>query len=131
MFDSSMESITQAVADIRYLRADYPNLLAANINNRTNILTDLNSYFGTQLSDTDIWGTKSTTVKNQYIYFRDHLALFDDIIEIKNKMIHMKDGVRDKVDAYLELDKEFETLDRQNLMVKYTEPFIIAKLYSI
>ncbi len=131
MYDSSMESITQAVADIRYLRADYPNLLAANINNRTKILTDLNSYFGTQLSDTDIWGTKSTTVKNQYIYFRDHLALFDDIIEIKNKMIHMKDGVRDKVDAYLELDKEFETLDRQNLMVKYTEPFIIAKLYSI
>jgi len=131
MYDSSMQSIVQAVADIKYLRADYPNLQAANINNRGKILADLNEYFGTQLSETDIWGTQPTTVKNQYMYFRNHLSMFSEIIEVREGIIHMKNGVRDKVDGYLGLDSEFETFDRHTLMAKYTEPFIVATIFSL
>lgn len=131
MYDSSMASITQAVADIKFLRADYPNLQFANINNRGKILSELNEYFGTQLSETDIWGTQPTTVKNQYMYFRNHLSMFTDIIEINDGVIHMKNAIRDKVDAYLGLDSDFETYDRQTLMAKYTEPFIVATVFSL
>ena len=131
MYDSSMASITQAVADIKFLRADYPNLQFANINNRTKILAELNEYFGTQLTETDVWGSQPTTVKNQYMYFRNHLAMFSDVVEVNDGVIHMKNGVREKVDGYLALDRDFEDYDRHTLMAKYTEPFIVATIYSL
>lgn len=63
MYDSTPDSIKRAVDDINYLRQKYPRLKAINIANRPQILQLLNTYFGTTLTITDIWGTAGTTVK--------------------------------------------------------------------
>ena len=80
------------------------------------------TYFGTTLTITDIWGTAGTTVKNLYSYFRNHLSLFEDIIEIKNREICIKPGVNaNDIDKLLEIDKNIEKVDRKNLFAIYTE----------
>lgn len=122
MYDSTPDSIKRAVDDINYLRQKYPRLKAINIANRPQILQLLNTYFGTTLTITDIWGTAGTTVKNLYSYFRNHLSLFEDIIEIKNREICIKPGVNaNDIDKLLEIDKNIEKVDRKNLFAIYTE----------
>lgn len=97
-------------------------LKAINIANRPQILQLLNTYFGTTLTITDIWGTAGTTVKNLYSYFKNHLSLFEDIIEIKNREICIKPGVNaNDIDKLLEIDKNIEKVDRKNLFAIYTE----------
>lgn len=82
----------------------------------------MNTYFGTTLTITDIWGTAGTTVKNLYSYFKNHLSLFEDIIEIKNREICIKPGVNaNDIDKLLEIDKNIEKVDRKNLFAIYTE----------
>lgn len=122
MYDSTPDSIKRAVDDINYLRQKYPRLKAINIANRPQILQLLNTYFGTTLTITDIWGTAGTTVKNLYSYFKNHLSLFEDIIEIKNREICIKPGVNaNDIDKLLEIDKNIEKVDRKNLFAIYTE----------
>lgn len=114
MYDSTPDSIKRAVDDINYLRQKYPRLKAINIANRPQILQLLNTYFGTTLTITDIWGTAGTTVKNLYSYFKNHLSLFEDIIEIKNREICIKPGVNaNDIDKLLEIDKNIEKVDRK------------------
>ena len=52
-------------------------------------LAELNVLFGSHYTLTDVW-TKRTTLYNQYGYFRNHLSLFEDFIEIKNQNILLK-----------------------------------------
>ncbi|MDD3945160.1 MAG: DEAD/DEAH box helicase family protein [Bacteroidales bacterium] len=131
LYDSSIESIVHSVADIHYLREKYPNLQAINIGNRGRVLAELNDYYNTTLTETDIWGSMTTTIKNQYMYFRDHLSIFSDIIEINHGVIYMKDGTQDKVKKLLAQDKSFEELDKHSIIAKYTEAFMLFMLFSI
>ncbi len=120
MYDSSNESVDRAVDDIGYLREACPNLQAVNMANRNALLDELNAHFGTTLTETDIWGTKPTTVRNQFIYFRGHLALLDEIVEVSEGRIMMKaDGVQAAKDL-LAKDKSMESLGRNHLLVRYT-----------
>ena len=132
MFDSTPESIQTAVDDIRYLRKNYPKLEATSISNRSQLLQDLNKHFVTSLTETDIWGTKTTTVKNQFIYFRNHLSLFDEIIQIKNGNICLKQGIAaSDIDMLLSTDKEIEKIDKKNLLARYTEAFVMLIIFGL
>jgi len=131
MYDSSQSSIEQSVNDIKYFRQKYPNLEIINISNRKSILSELNNYYKTQISDTDIWGKKPTTIKNQFIYFRNHLSLFENIINIVNNDIFMKDNVEKELLTLLNKDKSIENENKQNLWFKYTEPFLSMVLFSL
>ena len=131
MKDSSPVSIIKAVQDIQYLRVNYPNLNLVNANNRASVLDELNSYFNTTLSEGDIWGTRATTVQNQYMYFRDHLSIYNEVIEIKEKEICLKRGTEDLVDRLLAPDKELEKLPRLQLLAKYTEALMVILLFAL
>ena len=62
------------------------------------------------------------TKANLYSYFKNHLSLFEDIIEIKNREICIKPGVNaNDIDKLLEIDKNIEKVDRKNLFAIYTE----------
>jgi hypothetical protein len=51
--------------------------------NKLAILKKLNSDLGTTFTPKDVW-TTSTTVANQWMYWRNHLSLFDPAVEIGN-----------------------------------------------
>ncbi len=122
MYDSTPESIQTAIDDIKYLRENYPKLEAINLANQAQTLQVLNMHFGTSLTEIDIWGIKPTTVKNQFMYFRNHLSLFDEIIIIKDSNICIKPGVTAKeINELLSTDKDIEKIDKKNLFAKYTE----------
>lgn len=131
MQDSTNVSIIKAIQGIQYLRINYPNIEQVNLANRTEILNELNNYFGSTISEFDIWGAKSTAVKNQYIYFRDHLSIYKEVIEIKNKEIYMKRGTEQIIDRLLAQDKDLESLPRKSLLAKYSEALMIMLLFSL
>lgn len=131
MFDSTPESIKTAIEDIKYLRENYPNLNAISIANKSSILQVLNKHFATSLTEVDIWGSRSTTVKNQFLYFRDHLSLFNEIIETSNGNICLKAGVTAKdIDKILSIDKGIEKTDKKDLIAKYTEAFVLHQCHE-
>ncbi len=131
LFDSSDDSILQSILDIQYFREKYPNLLLVNEVNRKSILKELNEYFKTNFNETDIWN-KKTAVNNQFIYFRDHLALFTEFIKIKNQEIILIEKNAAKARHILSLDNrmEFES-NHQTLISKYIQPFINFVIFSI
>ena len=131
MPDSSTISITKAIQDIQYLRVNYPHLEQVNPSNRSTVLDELNSYFNSTLSEGDIWGARTTTVRNQYIYFRDHLSIYNEVIEIKNKEICLKRDVAHIIDRLLAKDKEMEKLPRAKLLAKYSEALLYVLLFTL
>ena len=132
MYDSTQESILTAIDDIKYLRKNYPKLEAISIANQPQILQVLNKHYATSLTETDIWGAKATTVKNQFLYFRNHLSLFDEIIQIKNGNICLKsDATTKDIEKLLSVDKDIEKIDKKNLFAKYTEAFVMLMIFSV
>lgn len=131
LYDSSEESIEQAILDINFLRETYPFLDVINEVNRKVILKELNEYFGTNYSETDIWA-KKTTINNQYIYFRDHLSLFTEFIKIEDQVIILIEKYAAKARYLLSLDNrlEFDT-NHQSLLSKYIQPFLNIIVFTL
>lgn len=132
MFDSSLNSVIQALYDINYLRLNYPGIDLVSIINRENILSELNQYYKTQISVTDIWGGRPTTIKNQFYYFKNHFSQFEEIIETDGKVIRMLPGSDDKLNELLEKDEVLETENKITLWDKYSSVFnlLIFFLFS-
>ena len=131
LYDSSEESINNSINDIFYLREKYPNLNLSNESNRPIILSELNEYFYTNYTETDIW-SKKTTINNQFIYFRDHLSLFTDFIKIENQEIKLIVNNIDKARHILSLDNRIEFVKNQRLLyLKYIHPFVNFIIFSI
>ena len=131
MRDSSRLSVIKAIQDIQYLRVNYPNISQVNESNRASILGELNTYYDSTLSEGDIWGTRATTVKNQYIYFRNHLSIYKEVIEIRDKEIYIKRGSEAIIERLLAPDKGMENLPRASLLAKYSEAFLLVILYTL
>lgn len=130
LYDNSTDSINQAISDIKHLREKYPNLSIVNQANSDLILNELNEYFNTNYTETDVW-KKKTTINNQFIYFRDHLSLFDEFIKIEKQEIHFMPKGEVKARHLLSLDNrlEFET-DHNKLASKYIQPFINFVIFT-
>lgn len=132
LYDSSETSVQQAISDIEYLRGKYPNLYVINEANRKSILDELNEFYDTKYSETDIWGLQPTTVKNQFIYIRDHLSLFSEFIKIENRKIILIEKNQAKARHLLSLDNrlEFEK-NHETLLSKYIQPFLSFVIFTI
>lgn len=132
MDDSTPESIERAIADIKYLRKNYKNLYLISEANRKSILKELNDYFGTNYNATEIW-TQRTTIYNQFVYFRNHLALFTEFIKIdsEGKIVLVEKNAA-KARHMLSLDNrlEFEN-NLQSLVSKYIQPFLSFVIFTI
>ena len=130
MLDSSESSIRKAVDDINFLRNNYPNLPLTSQANRKSILGDLNKHFNTSYEINEIWG--STTVKNQFGYFRNHLSLFDEIISIDNQFIYLKEKSTAKAQNILSIDNKLEyEKDYSKILKKYISAFIKVVIFTI
>ena len=131
LYDSSNESIQEAIDSILILREKYPNLLLVNEANRTVILDELNELFTSQYSLTDIW-TKRTTLYNQYGYFRNHLSTFTDFIKIEKQEICLITENINKLNQLLALDNRLEyEKDHKSIIKKYISPFLKFVIFPI
>lgn len=131
LYDSSNESIQEAIKSIFVLREKYPNLLLVNEANRESILNELNDLFESEYSLTDIW-TKRTTLYNQYGYFRNHLAVFSDFIEIENQAIYLIPDKVHKLNQLLALDNRLEyEQDHKAILKKYVSPFLNFVIFTL
>lgn len=75
--DSLSDSIDEAVNRILTIRQQYPNILNVNDANKSIVLNELNEKFTENFSEADLWA--STTATNKFIYFKNHLSLFDGV----------------------------------------------------
>lgn len=75
--DSSSETVDDSIARIAKIRESYKNILRVNDANKSIILHELNYLFGENFSEADLWA--STTATNKFIYFKNHLALFEGV----------------------------------------------------
>ena len=133
LIDSSSERLNQAIEDIKFLRKNYPNLELLSEANKPKVLKELNEYFKTNFSATDIW-EKKTTINNQYIYFRNHLVLFNNLIEIdeRKRTIKIRSGKEAKVksillrDDFIENEKNLSTMND-----KYIQKIVIFMLFNL
>jgi len=109
--DSKSHSIQKAVFSINHLRKAFPNIGIVNKANRKPLLDELNNLFETNYSETDVW-EKKTTVNNQHIYFRNHMALFSSAIEIEKstQTIFLSESRENEISDYLKQDSAIETL---------------------
>lgn len=131
MIDYSEESISEAIEGIKFLREKYPNIEILNEKNKTDVLNELNDHFGTNFSLTDIWERK-TTINNQFIYFRNHLALFDDCIKCDKKAAYLKKNGESKIVSLLMKDQDFENeSDEEKLRKGYIENIVVFMLFNL
>lgn len=132
MIDYSENSINEAIEDIKYIRNNYSNVEILNKVNKPKILEELNKYFITSFSETDIWA-KKTTISNQYIYFRNHLALFEEHIKIDNKLrtISLAKNTDKSLVTLLTKDVSCEKIKDSNILMKqYIQELIIFVLFG-
>jgi len=133
LIDSSEESIIEVIENIKYIREKYPNIEILNKKNKKSVLVGLNDYFETNFSITDVW-EKKTTIYNQFIYFRNHLTLFKDIIKEnkKNKSIYLGRNAESKIISLLMRDEYFENeSDDSKLKKGYIQNIIIFTVFNI
>lgn len=107
--DYSKDSINDAIQSIKWIRENYPNIEILNQENKIKVLGEINEYFNLNYTETDIWA-KKTTINNQFIYFRNHLSLFDEIFAIdkKTQVISVKEGGKSKILNLLLRDNNIE-----------------------
>jgi hypothetical protein len=133
MIDSSDESIEDAIQGIKHIRDNYPNLEIINQSNQPKVLQELNVFFGTNFSEKDIWH-KKTTIVNQYIYFRNHLAALASIISVddKTKEINLIAGKEKKLEKMLAQDAKLEVEDNEDsLKRQYLSSLLTFILFSM
>ena len=133
--ETSKSSITMAINDINYARKKYPNWVDISINNREQLLKELNEYYKTTLTDIDLWGSRSTTIKNQFGYFANHLSFLDDYIKVEGsgnkKTIQLIPEKIEDLKKLLEQSRSIEKQPKEQLLAKYTEAFMLVTLFLL
>ena len=133
--ESSEEAIKIAVEDIEYARTNYPNWVDISLSNREKLLEELNEYYRTTISEVDLWASRSTTIKNQFGYFANHLSCFKDFIKIEgrgnSKRIILQPGCEKKLMSMLDETRHIETHSKEQLLAKYTEAFLLLTLFVL
>lgn len=131
MIESSNKSINEAILAINYIRDNYENIEIANRANQAKILKELNEYFTTNFSERDIWA-KKTTIVNQYIYFRNHLSIFDKYVGADKKAIILKDGIEKDLLKLLSEDEKLEGVSDKNILInQYTKALVTFILFAL
>ena len=97
--DSSKNSLEDSIKIIKEIRSLYPNLGILSTQNKKNVLNILNEKYGVTFSYDEAWG--STTAKNKFLYFKNHLGLFEEIT-IQNDEIILEEKHRDYIEKLLE-----------------------------
>ena len=126
-------SLKAAINGVNHLRSKFPKLKSLNISNRLKVLEQLNSFYGTKITETDIWDRR-TTINNQWIYLRNHCCLFEDLIKYdKNydQLVLKKDSlveINRLIDGTEIIEKAKSGEQRYDL---YRRSFVTFKKFNI
>ena len=104
---SSSEHMKESIKMVDYIRSTYPIVENLSPANKKAVIADLNSRFNKEYEDTDIWGIKQTTINNQFIYFKNHLKIFGNLLEFKSMEIILNRGNVKKINEYLSINPHF------------------------
>ncbi|MFZ1720561.1 MAG: DEAD/DEAH box helicase family protein [Candidatus Moraniibacteriota bacterium] len=94
--NSSPSSIAEAIGVVNGIREKYPEIQAATRENKRRILDDLNASYGTNFSVAETWG--STTANNKFIYFRQHLSVFEGILAHEGAIVVVESAKSELID---------------------------------
>ena len=83
--NSEQITIDKAINLIKEIRESFSNFSILNQQNKKKVLNELNQKYDKQYSFDEVWG--STTTRNKFGYFKNHLKLFDGIIESGNDIL--------------------------------------------
>jgi len=130
IFDSSQKSIEQAIRDIEYINSEYPNPQVLNEANQNELVDEFNSIWNVNHSYDNVW-TNRTTIYNQYVYFRNHINLFDSCIDNKSKKISILPGKENRILQLLNVDKDLDNSNEIDKLVLRYINYITVFLVSI
>ena len=99
ILDSSKQSLENAVKIIKDIKNSYTNLDILSKQNKETVLNNLNDKYDVSFSFDEVWG--STTTKNKFLYFKNHLNLFKEINIQRNEII-LDDQNRETIKKLLE-----------------------------
>ena len=123
LYDSSEKSLLEVIEGIQLINEEIPSPDTLNEANQRELQSDLNSLWNLNYTYTDVW-TKNTTLYNQWIYFRNHLSLFENYIswdEETGRMI-MINGRENELLRILNENSELEDeTNLEKLILKYTD----------
>ncbi len=115
MQSSGRDDIKKSLDIIDYIRLKYPMIDNLSQNNKKNVIEDLNSRFGFAYKVTDIWDKKQTTINNQFIYFKNNLNIYKNLLKFESMKITLIRNNKKKVN---ELLKENQYYNKNNIDVE-------------
>lgn len=121
MYDSSEKSIAEVIDGIEFINQEYPNPEVLNEANQRELVADFNSLWNVDHSYENVW-TNRTTMYNQFVYFRNHLCLFDDCIESDpvKRNIKLIEGKEEEIIKLLAGDSDMMHIkDADTLISRY------------
>jgi predicted helicase len=104
---SGLKEMSNSLAIIDYIRKNYPMIENLSQNNKKNVVKDLNLKFGFEYKVTDIWDKKQTTINNQFIYFKNNLNAFENLLKFESMQISLHRDNRKKVAEILDNNPYF------------------------
>jgi predicted helicase len=116
-----------------YVRNSYINIDMASDKNKLNILKKLNNELETTFTPKDVW-TSSTTVSNQWGYWRNHLSLFDPVVTISadgRKLIVEEKRIEEIQELLRETRGVEEAPDLQNLELMYRTRLFNVEMFKL
>ncbi|MBA6264281.1 DEAD/DEAH box helicase family protein [Colwellia sp. Bg11-12] len=118
---SSRTELLNSIKIIDYIRDNYPMIESLSQSNKKTVIDDLNSKFGLSYKVTDIWDKKQTSINNQFIYFKNNLSIFPNLINLESMRISLKRSDRKKVSELLSKNIHFnkDTVDIDTLKEDY------------
>jgi superfamily II DNA or RNA helicase len=122
VYDSSSDSIDRMMEGISFIDSEVPNSELLNEANQLKVLNELNSIWKLDYGIKDIWH-KKTTLNNQWIYFRNHLLLYDDLFSYDQKKAELL--VKES-----QLSRIRELLDETSGIVNNQDSSVIRELYN-
>jgi len=91
--DSTSESLNRSQTIISEIKDKYPRINDLSSNNKEITAKYLNERYGYDFRPNELWG--STTTKNKFGYFKNHLSVFEGITSTSSQVIMVKESMQD------------------------------------
>ena len=122
LLGTTQSHIDEGIDRVLYLRETYPGIEVLSTKNKDTVLEMLNSRFSVNFNYKDVW-TAKTTAYNQFNYFKQHLACFENVINLDlstSTMIVKRTGANSMIQSFLNTTEIIETCSDTDLDILYT-----------
>lgn len=126
------ESIEDTIKGIEFINTEYPNPDVLNEANKRTLVQEFNAIWNVEHTFENVW-TDRTTLYNQFIYFRNHLGLFEDCIESDSEKGRIKviNGKEQLILDLLKQDYEMASSKERNELISRYINFVSVFIVSL